>query len=188
MTKLALGVIVWSIVHFIPAAAPGLRARVIARIGENPYKMLFTLLMVLAIYLVISGWKSALPEVVYLPPLWGRHVTALLMLFAFVLFIAPYPATNIKRYLRHPQLTSVIVWGVGHLLANGEARSVVLFGGLTLWAVIEMLMLNRRDGPWVKPEPEPRRNDVVVVVVGLVAYLVFAFAHPWLFGVSPFIG
>jgi uncharacterized membrane protein len=187
MTRLVLGVLLWGFAHFIPTLFAGARSRVIARIGENPYKGLFALLMVLAIYLIISGWKATVPESLYLPPAWGRHLTALLMVAAFVLFFAPYPPNNIRRTLRHPQLTGVVLWGVGHLLANGELRSVILFGGLTLWAVLEMLLINRRDGAWTRPAPAPRRNDVLLVLGGLVVYIGVAASHQWLFGFSPFI-
>jgi len=186
MTKLVLGIVLWSVVHFVPAVAAGFRKNLIAKIGEKPYKGLFAVFMVLALYLVISGWKATIPVNLYLPPVWGRHVTALLMLVAFVLFLAPYHATNVKRFLRHPQLTGVIVWGIGHLLANGESRSIVLFGGLTAWAFIEILLLNRRDGAWVKPDPVPAKKDVILVVAGLTFYLIVAFSHRWLFGFSPF--
>jgi len=187
MIKLILGVLLWSVTHLLPAALPELRRSLLGKLGENGYKGLFTLLMVLAIYLVISGWKAALPESVFLPPAWGRHVTALLMLIAFVLFFAPYPPNNIKRLLRHPQLTGVLCWGVGHLLANGEGRSIVLFGGLALWALLEMVLINRRDGAWQKPQPAPRKNDIILAAAGLGAYVIVAMAHQWLFGFSPFI-
>jgi uncharacterized membrane protein len=186
MTKLIFGVLLWSFVHFIPAWFVELRKGVITKLGENPYKGIFTLLMALAIYLVISGWKATTPESLYLAPGWGRHVTSLLVLAGLILFIAPYPPTNIKRVLRHPQLTGVALWGTGHLLANGEMRSIILFGGLAAWALIEMLLLNRRDGDWVKPEPVPLKNDGVLALAGLVIYAVTATAHQWLFGVSPF--
>lgn len=187
MLKLSLGVLLWSGTHLLPAALPGLRARLIARLGENGYKGLFTLAMVLAIYLVISGWKAAPIEFVYAPPGWGRHLTALLVLAGFVLFFAPYPANNFKRLLRHPQLTGVALWGAGHLLANGESRSIVLFGGLAAWAIVEAVMINRRDGARLRPPPAPRRNDLLLLVGAAVAYLAVAVAHPWLFGVAPFI-
>ena len=186
MTKLALGVLLWSFAHFIPTLFAGPRRKLVGRFGENAYKGLFLLLMVLAIYLVISGWKAAVPETVYVPPAWGRHITALLVLLGFILFFAPYPPNNIKRLLRHPQLTGVILWGAGHLLANGEARSILLFGGFAAWAAIEMLLINRRDGAWTKPEPTPRRNDILLVVGGVAVYLVVAFTHQRLFGFSPF--
>ncbi|MBT8059064.1 MAG: NnrU family protein, partial [Gammaproteobacteria bacterium] len=105
MIKLVLGVLLWSITHLIPAVAADFRKNLVSRIGENPYKGVFTLLMVLSIYLIVSGWRSVVPELVYVPPTWGRHATALLVLAGFILFLAPYPPNNLKRLLRHPQLT-----------------------------------------------------------------------------------
>jgi uncharacterized membrane protein len=84
-------------------------------------------------------------------------------------------------------LTGILLWGIGHLLANGEERSVVLFGGLAAWALVEMLLINRRDGAWSRPEPAPRRNDVLLVAAGIVVYVVVAASHRWLFGFSPFL-
>jgi uncharacterized membrane protein len=187
MIKLLLGVFIWSFAHFIPAAAVGLRTKLVAKLGEKPYKGIFALLMALALYLIISGWKAAIPEILYLPPQWGRHATSLLVLVGFILFLAPYPGTNLKRFLRHPQLIGVVCWGVGHLLANGENRSIVLFGGLAAWAIIEMWLLNRRDGEWIKPEPVARKKDIILIVAGLLVYAVFAVSHLWLFGFSPFV-
>jgi uncharacterized membrane protein len=186
MLKLTLGVLLWSGTHLIPALAVGVRKRLVDRLGEHGYKGLFVASMVLAIYLIISGWKATLPEFVYIPPTWGRHAAALVVLIAFVLFSASHGNNNIKRFVRHPQLSSVVLWGLAHLLANGESRSIVLFGGLTLWAVIQTVLINRRDGAWVKPDPAPRRKDVIAVVAGVVVYAIFAHLHLWLFGVSPF--
>jgi len=186
MTKLVIGVLLWSFMHFLPAADFGFRKTLITRLGENPYKGIFALLMALSIYLIISGWKAAIPELVYAPPLWGRHATALFVLIGMILLLAPYPANNFKRILRHPQLTGLTCWGVGHLLANGEARSIVLFGGLVAWALIEIILLNRRDGARAAPEPAPIKNDVILVISGIVVYALVLFAHQWLFGVSPF--
>jgi uncharacterized membrane protein len=187
MIKLVLGVLLWSIVHFIPAVATDFRQGVIRKIGENPWKGLFALAMALSIYLIISGWKAAIPESLFLPPAWGRHATSLFVLIGFILFLAPYHATNIKRFLRHPQLAGVMMWGIGHLLANGEARSVVLFAGLALWALVEMILLNRRDGAWTKPDPVPLKKDIILAVAGAVFYGVIAASHQWLFGFSPFV-
>jgi len=187
MIKLTLGVLLWAGAHLIPALAVDFRGKLIDRFGENAYKGLFTLLMIAAIYLIVSGWKSVPPANLYLPPDWGRHVAALLVLLGMIGFLAPYPPNNIKRLLRHPQLTGVKLWGVGHLLANGETRSLVLFGGLTAWAVLEVVLINRREGARTVPPAAPVRNDILLVIVAVAIYAVFAFvAHPWLFGVSPF--
>ncbi len=188
MTKLVLGILLWSFTHLFPSVFHGLKTSLVAKLGENPYKGIFTLLMVLAIYLIISGWKAAVPESWYVAPDWGRHVTALLVLIAFILFFASYATTNIRRILRHPQLIGVACWSAGHLLANGESRSIVLFGGLALWAVVEIVLINRREGAWIKPEPAPVKNDIVLVVAGVVVYAVIAASHQWLFGLAPFTG
>lgn len=185
MLFLVLGVLLWSFMHFLPAADVRIRRNLIAKLGETPYKGIVALLLVLSIYLMYLGWKSTIPVAVYEPPAWGRHLTALLMMAAFILFFAPYPRNNIKRFLRHPQLTGVIIWGAAHLFANGESRSLVLFLGLTLWAVVEIVLINQRDGAWSRPEPAPIKNDIGLVIGGLLAYTGMVFAHTWLFGVSP---
>ena len=187
MTKLVLGVLLWSFAHFIPAVAVEFRKNLVAKLGEKPYKGIFALIMVLSLYLVISGWRATIPESVYLPPTWGRHATSLLVLIGFILFAASHGKTNLKRFVRHPQLTGLACWGVGHLIANGEARSIVLFGGLAAWAIIEIFLLNRRDGAWEKPDPVPVIQDVKVAVIGFIVYAVIAALHQWLFGVSPFV-
>jgi uncharacterized membrane protein len=187
MIKLSLGVLLWSATHLMPSVAPGVKRNLISRLGENPYKGVFTLVIALAIYLIISGWKSTIPEYVYLPPAWGRHATALLVLIGFILFGASHGNNNIRRVIRHPQLTGVLCWGIGHLLANGESRSIVLFGGMTLWALVEIVLINRREGAWARPAPTPIRKDAIAVIAGAVVYGVIAMAHQWLFGFSPFL-
>lgn len=187
MTRLVLGVLLWSGVHLFPALAADGRKRLAARFGEKGYKGLFLVAMLLALYLIISGWKASVPEFLYIPPVWGRHVTALLVLVAFILFSASHGQNNIRRLVRHPQLSAVAIWGIGHLLANGESRSIVLFGGLALWAVVEIVLINRREGAWSRPEPAPRKKDVIAVIGGVVVYGVIAALHQWLFGFSPFV-
>lgn len=187
MIKLVLGVLLWNATKLTPVIAVDFRKRLVDRMGENPYKGVYALLVAFSIYLIISGWKATIPEFLYIPPEWGRHATSLLVLIAFILFSASHGQNNIKRFLRHPQLTAVAVWGLAHLLANGESRSIVLFGGMALWAIADIVLINRRDGAWTRPEPVPFKKDIIAVIAGLVVYVVFAGAHRWLFGVSPFV-
>jgi uncharacterized membrane protein len=185
MTRLAIGVLLWSVVHFMPAILTDLKKHMVSRFGENPYKGIFALIMAVAIYLIISGWKSAVPEVVYTVPDWGVHAAFLLVLLGFILFFAPYPPNNIKRMMRHPQLIGTACWGVGHLFAIGDTRSIVLFGGLAAWALIEMLLLNRRDGEWVKPASVPGKNDLTMVLFSVLVFMVVLYTHHLIFGGSP---
>ncbi len=188
MTRLAIGVLLWSVVHFIPAIAVDLKKNMVNRFGEYPYKGIFTLIMVIAIYLIISGWKAAVPEASELdftPPEWSVHAAGLLVLVGFILFMAPYPPNNFKRVMRHPQLIGMAFWGVGHLLSNGEPRSVLLFGGLTAWALIEMLLINRRDGEWTRPAKVSGKKDLTLVLFSVLMYMVFLYTHHLIFGGSP---
>lgn len=185
MIWLWLGVIVWSVVHAIPSLAPGVRAGLIGRLGENGYKIGFALAIVGSIALMVLGWRSALADVVYEPPGFGRHLAMLLMLLAFLLFAFSHGKSNIKRFIRHPQLTAVVVWAIAHLLANGDSRSVTLFGVLGIWALVEMMLINRRDGAPALPEPRPWSAEAKPVIIGVVMYVIFVFLHPYLFGVSP---
>jgi uncharacterized membrane protein len=188
MTSLAIGVLIWSLVHFIPGLAPDFKKTMTARFGEYTYKGGFVLLMVISLYLIISGWSSLTPvepdvlAEVYTAPEWGGHAAALLVLIGFVLFFAPYPPNNFKRLMRHPQLIGIAFWGVGHLLAVGTARSIVLFGGLTAWAIVEIFLINKRDGEWLKPAKAPVRNDVAMLAFGVLLYLGFLYTHHLLFG------
>ena len=188
MTRLAIGVLLWSLVHFIPSLAAEFKKAMVDRYGEYSYKGAITLLMIISLYLIISGWKSLTPvepevlNAIYTVPEWGGHASALFVLIGFVLFFAPYPPNNIKRLMRHPQLLGFAIWGLGHLLAVGTARAIVLFGGLTIWAVIEIYLINKRDGTWVKPEKAPFKNDVAMMVFAVLVYLAFLYTHHMLFG------
>jgi uncharacterized membrane protein len=116
---------------------------------------------------------------------WGVTVADLLVFVAFVLFAASALPSNLKRIVRHPQLTGVAVWAGSHLLANGDLRSLVLFGGLGAWAIVAMLLLNGRDGPWRKPAALPLVAELKPVLGAGVAYAVLFFAHAYVIGVSP---
>ncbi len=185
MVRLALGVLLWSATHFFRGLAPQAREALISRVGLDRYKGLFSLSIVASVALIVSGWRGSSPELVYLPPYWGRSAALGLMLVALVLFAASGVPTNIKRVLRHPQLCGVATWSFAHLLANGDTRSVVLFSGIGLWALLQMLLINRREGAWVKPPPVPLAAEIKPLVGGLVGYLVLFFAHPYFSGVSP---
>lgn len=186
MIWLWLGVLFWSGVHAMPSLAPGVRASLIERLGAKGYQIGFALAIFGSIFLMVLGWRSTAVDIVYDPPAWGRGVASLLTLLAFWLFAFSHGPSTVKRFIRHPQLTAMVVWAIGHLLANGDSRSVVLFGMLGLWALIEMVLLNRRDGEWIKPDARPLTRELRPLVIGTVVFVVFAFLHPYLFGVSPF--
>ena len=185
MIWLVVGVLLWSGAHFVPCAGLAVRSQLIARLGELAYRGVFALTLIGAIVAMVLGWRSSPPVAVYLPPAWGAAGTNLLMLVALVLFAASVLPTNLRRVIRHPQLTGFALWAGAHLLSNGEARSLVLFGGLGLWAVSAMLLLDRRDGAWVKPAAQPLGAELKLLLAAAVAFAALFFAHAHVLGVSP---
>lgn len=182
MGTLIAGVVLWSAVHLFPGAAPDTRQAMIDRLGRNRYRGLFAILILAALVMIVLGWKSASPRSVYMPVIGAGPVASLLMLVAFVLFVAAQSRTNIKRYLRHPQLTAVTAWALAHLLANGDSRSVVLFGGFGIWAVLSMALINRRDGAYEKPAAVAVMSDISTGIIGIIAFAAVLYFHRSLFG------
>ena len=103
-----------------------------------------------------------------------------------MLFVASKARTNYRRLVRHPQMMSVILWSVAHLLVSGDSRSVLLFGGLGAWAIFEIVLCNKRDGAWRKPDVVPFSADMIVVVIAGAAFGALFFLHRSLFGVLPY--
>ena len=186
MIILALGVSLWAAVHFLPSVAPALRERLIDGIGMGPYKGLFTLDMVIAVALMIWGYRVAEFEPVYDPPAWGVHLNNLLMIFAIYLMGVGGARGWVATKMRHPMLTGVIVWAVAHLLVNGDQASILLFGGMALWSLGMIWMINRRVGAWTAPKHCGVKGEIVLIAISLGIFAVIAFAHGWLLGVHPF--
>jgi len=71
------------------------------------------------------------------------------------------------------------------LLSNGDSRSIALFGGFAVWAILEIVFINKRDGEWQKPDSVPLLKDVITAVVTAVVFAALVYFHASLFGVSP---
>lgn len=191
MTLLLLGLVIFLGVHSARIVADRWRADTIARVGEKPWKGIYSLLSIAGFVLIVIGYGAAreAPIALYAPPAWARHLAALLTVPAFVLLVAAYvPGNAVKRAVGHPMVLGVKLWALAHLLANGTLADVVLFGTFLLWAVASFTAARRRDRATGTVYPRgPVVRTVLTVVVGLLAWAVFAFAlHRPLIGVAPF--
>jgi uncharacterized membrane protein len=191
MTLLILGLVLFIGVHSTRIVADGWRTATIARIGEKPWKGIYSLLSIAGFVLLVVGYGAARqsPVVLFAPPVWTRHLAALLTIPAFVLLAAAYvPGNAIKRAVGHPMMAGVKVWALAHLLANGTLADFLLFGTFLSWAVLGFIAARRRDRASGTTYPAgPGSRTAIAVVAGLVAWAVFAFAlHRPLIGVAPF--
>ncbi|MCX7514524.1 NnrU family protein [Frateuria sp. STR12] len=193
MQLMIIGLFVFLGVHVLPLVFPRWRQRQIDRFGERTWKGLFALVALAGLVLICWGFGRArdLPLVLYAPPPSMDHLNALFTLVAFVLVAAAYvPRNHIKAALGQPMLLGVLVWASGHLLATGMLYDVVLFGAFLSWSLPMAVWLRQRDRlTGVRYAAGTLRGDLLAVVIGVVAWAIFAFwLHRWLIGVDPMAG
>lgn len=191
MTYLILGLVVFLGTHSVRIFAEDWRARTIARMGQNPWKGIYSLISIAGFVLLVWGYGQARQAggVLYDPPLFMRHVTALFMLISFVLVAAAYvPGNHIKAAIGHPMAAGVKLWAFAHLLSNGSLAAVILFGAFLAWAIVDFIVARKRDRAAGTQYPAGSgARTAATVVAGVAAWAVFAFwAHLWLIGVAPF--
>ena len=167
------------------------RAAVVARIGEWPYRGLFSLVSIVGIVLIgygFAAYRAAGPIMVWYPPVWTRHIVVALMWPASIMIAAAYIPGNIKRVLKHPMLVGVKTWAFAHLCANGDLGGIILFGSVLAWAVYDRITLKRRKDAGAPPIPAGgTKNDIIAIVVGTIIYLALGFVfHPVVIGVPAF--
>ncbi|QMU58270.1 MAG: hypothetical protein GKR98_08725 [Boseongicola sp.] len=184
MTLLILGLILWTAAHFFKRLSPNARQSLTDRLGDGS-KGVVALVLLLSVVLMVIGYRAAPFVSVYEPPSFLRHVNNLMMLFAVALMGLGSSKSRFNGTLRHPMLTGAIVWGVAHLFANGDLASIVLFGGITVWAYTQMVLINRAVPDWTPPEPGTAQGDIKLGVITLVLFAIIAGIHTWL-GYFPF--
>jgi len=185
MTLLIAGMLLWSATHFLPSVGSSLRGNVIDKIGMGPYKGLFSVSILASVALMIFGWKSAEPTLLYEAPTWGAWANFVLIFIAVNLITASDRKTNIKQVIRHPQLTGIALWGIGHLCVNSSDHSVILFGGFALWAMASIFLINARQGTWVKPEKASLAAEITGFVISMLVFVVALFIHDYISGFMP---
>ncbi|WP_298209462.1 NnrU family protein [Acidovorax sp.] len=190
MWFLILGLVLFLGVHSVRIVADDWRTQTRARVGEGPWKGLYSLVSGVGLGLIIWGYGLARqqPVVLWVPPIGMRHAASLLTLVAFILLAAAYvPRNALKARLHHPMVLSVKVWALAHLLSNGNLADVLLFGGFLVWAVLSFRAARQRDRAQnVVYSPGTAAGTAITAVVGAAAWAGFAFwGHAWLIGVAP---
>jgi len=187
---LILGLVVFIGAHVFVTRREA-RADVIARIGEGPYKGVFSVVAAIGLGLIIYGFalyrREGMIEI-WSPPIWTRHLAIPLMWLAFICLAAAYIQGDIKRVLKHPMLVGVKIWALAHLLANGDLGAMIMFGSLLAWAVFDRVSLKYRTDPGGPPIPVGgRKNDAIAILIGTILFAAFGYVfHPLWIGVPVF--
>lgn len=187
MTILILGLLLFLGAHSVRIVADDWRAAQIARMGPGPWKGVYSLVAVAGFALIVWGYGMTRGQAeLWLPPLWLRQVSSLLMIVSGVLFVAVYvPRNRIKAAIGHPMVAGTKVWALAHLLTNGRPGDVLLFGAVLVWAVLVFRAARARDRAVGTTYPAGTfTNDMITLVVGIALWAVFArFLHAGLIGV-----
>lgn len=189
LTILIVGLAIFHASHLFVTRRDA-RAGMIARLGVNGYRAAFSIVSLAGLALIVygfaeyraTGWIN-----VWQPPDFTRHIVALLMLFASIFFVATYIPSHIKTKLKHPMLASIKTWALAHLITNGDLGSILLFGSFLAWGVMARIAAKKRGDTGPVTTPSGYRNDVMVVVFGLVLYVLLGlYFHPYVIGVPAF--
>ena len=221
IAHLALATAVFLAIHVVPSTP--LRSAAASAIGEGPYLGLFSLASLAGIVWMVWAYGQT-----PLTPLWPglRHVPSAVMPLAFILLACGLmtpnptvvaqgkllahadPARGIVRITRPPVMWAIMLWAGAHLLARGELKSTIFFGGFLLLAAAGTLLQDARKAklhgedwkrfaaltsnvPFVAIAAGRNRFvwseiGLVRVVVGLILFGGFFTFHPWLFGARPY--
>ena len=201
MEMMILGLILFLGGHSVRIFAENGRTRLINRIGQNAYKGIYALVAILGIILIVKGHDNALEASTWgwAPPVFTKHIALLLMLFAVILLVSTYiPNNHIKAKLKHPMVLSVKVWALAHLISNGEAANVILFGCFLIWAVLDFRFARKRDrqvaqndANFSADQATPKKSiasTVSCILLGAIIWVaMLAYLHNLFFGVYPII-
>lgn len=188
MALLLAGLLLFTGTHLSLSLAPGPLAAARQRIGESGVKGLIAIAIAVGLVMLVFGWRSAESVWFYTPAVSVRGFALGLIVVAFYLFVVSNRPSAVKRVVRHPQLTGVLLWAIAHLLLNGDSRSLLLFAGMAIWAALEILLINRREGAWDKPAAPGIGTELPTLVIALLLVAVVTWAHPWLAGVPAIAG
>jgi len=181
MAILILGILLWVLPHMFKRLAPRRHLMMMPQV-----RSMVAGLVVVGVVLMVIGYRMAAVIPVYTPLPGMGHANNTLMLISVYLFGVGGARSILIDKIRHPMLTGMILWAVAHLLVNGDVASIVLFGSLGLWAVVEMVLINR-SGAWKKPKPGSIKGDIKNLIGTALVFGIIAWVHIRL-GHDPFLG
>lgn len=190
MTLLILGLIIFLGTHSINMFAHDWRGQMVNKLGLLPWKGIYALISLVGFVLLVKGYGQARldPTFLWYPPVWTKHLAALLTLPAFILlFGSAIPGNRLSVKIGHPQVLGVKIWATAHLICNGTLADVLLFGSFLVWAIADFAISRRRDrAEGIVREHLGLGRDIATIAIGLVAWVVFAFyLHKVLIGIPP---
>jgi uncharacterized membrane protein len=168
------------LLHTIPFQ-PHLRKKLTDRLGEKQYKLLFRLSILSIVIMGIVGWTQFDNIYFYEPSLLFKRIHLAIMIPVVFLWVVAETPNNFKSFIRHTMLTGMKLWALGHLLANGDLRSMILFISIFIFAILAVIARNRLSPPKERPVT-PIKYDLAVLAGAITLYYLLVTFHGNLFG------
>lgn len=210
----------------LPVAA--VRAALVNRLGENGYLIFYSVLSLALLTWAVAAFLAAPKVILWTAPTALRHVAPTLVFLAALLVACGYTQRNptmvkfdrfageqpygVIRVTRHPIMWGVGLWAVAHLLANGDAGGLILFGGIGFLSFAGAALIDRRRGrsggaAWQALVAKTSNLPFLALiqgragaglgqtlaeigawrlVLGVALYAALFAAHPWVIGVPAF--
>lgn len=157
MTEFVLAFSLFLALHSVPAV-PAIRQSLIAVAGRRIYLGLYSLVSIAVLAWLFHAALNTDYIALWDPRPWQVHLTLIAAPAGLFLVLAglfsPNPLSITLRQsgppgaiagvTRHPVLWGFLLWSLGHLMANGDLRSLLLFGGFALFSLAGMAMLDKR--------------------------------------------
>lgn len=177
---LVLGVGLWWAAHLFKRVAPERRAAL-----GDPGKGAVAAAIGVGIVLMVIGYRGVDFIPVWFPPSFMVHINNTLMIIA-IYMLSPAPKRGkLISGMRHPMLTGFSIWAISHLLVNGDLASILLFGGLLIWAVLTARIINSEEPDWQRGPAGTYAKDGMFLAGSVILLGVIGMIHNWL-GVWPF--
>jgi uncharacterized membrane protein len=174
MVIIILGIFIFFTIHIVPSTP--LKAKLVSCYGANVFKGVFSLISITGLGLIIYGLGEANFVVLWNPPTWSRAMLMSIMPIVAILWTVAEIPNNIKRWVRHPMLTAMIIWGLGHLMANGDLATTIVFASFTVFSVTNLFIVNARN-LYQPPIKVNRLWDPGAIAVGLTLYGILFYFH-----------
>jgi uncharacterized membrane protein len=179
MMLLVFSLLAFAVVHLVPAI-PRARNAATLKLGRA-YGPVYGVASLLLFVATLVAFRGADVAQIYEPPHWGRIANFGLTLIGF-LFLGIFLFRGSWRLrIGYPMAWATVFWSGGHLLANGEGRSLVFFAGFALIALMQAFLHSRLVG---KSAADVRvGHNALSLLAGLALYGLAAQLHGVIAGV-----
>lgn len=179
-----VGLVIFIALHSLRSHFPNVRARLIDRFGVLSFRIVYSLITLMALSLIGWGLIAArqAPVLLWQPEPYWRTVMSYGMWWVALGVAASWiPGTHIRSYLKQPLLLAIVLWAILHLSVSAYLHQWILCVAILGW-VLSVLW---RDWPLPAPLPVSYRRDVLALIFASVLWFGFAqYLHTWLIGVS----